>query len=190
MNSKLTHTITFLIGAALGGLAAWKYAREKYEAIADEEIRSVKETFSRREPAVASSSTVETSEHSGESVLSYAEMLRGEGYLPEETGRKEGSAIVNDKPYVISPEEFGELEGYERISLTYYADGILTDENDEEVDDIDEIVGTGSLKHFGEYEEDSVFVRNDRLKCDYEILLDQRPYADALKAKPYLHREG
>lgn len=190
MNSKLTHTITFLIGVALGGLAVWKYAREKYETIADEEIRSVKETFSRREPAAASSTSGETSEHSEESVLSYAAMLRSKGYLPEETGRKKGSATVNDKPYVISPEEFGELAGYGKISLTYYADGILTDENDEEVDDVDEIVGTESLEHFGEYEDDSVFVRNDRLKCDYEILLDQRPYADALKAKPYLHREG
>ena len=46
---------------------------------------------------------------------------------------------------------------------------------------MDEIVGEESLNHFGEYEDDSVFVRSDRLKCDYEILLDQRNYSDVVK---------
>lgn len=63
-----------------------------------------------------------------------------------------------------------------KISLIYYNDGVLTDENNEIVDDINEIVDEDSLKHFGEYEEDSVFVRNDKLKCDYEILYDLRKY--------------
>ena len=41
----------------------------------------------------------------------------------------------------------------------------------------DDVVGMESLTHFGEYEDDSVFVRNDRLKCDYEILMDERTYS-------------
>ena len=89
------------------------------------------------------------------------------------------------KPYVISPEEFGEFEDYERISLSYYADQILADEDDEKVEDVDNVVGLESLAHFGEYEDDSVFVRNDRLKCDYEILLDQRTYSDVIKQRPH-----
>lgn len=55
----------------------------------------------------------------------------------------------------------------------------------EGVDDVEEIVGEESLTHFGEYEDDSVFVRNDRLKCDYEILLDQRNYSDVTKTMPH-----
>ena len=89
------------------------------------------------------------------------------------------------KPYVISPEEFGEFEDYERISLSYYADQVLADEDDEKVDDADNVVGLESLTHFGEFEDDSVFVRNDRLKCDYEILLDQRTYSDVMKQRPH-----
>ena len=89
------------------------------------------------------------------------------------------------KPYVISPEEFGEFEDYERISLSYYADQILADEDDEKVEDVDNVVGLESLIHFGEFEDDSVFVRNDRLKCDYEILLDQRTYSDVIKQRPH-----
>lgn len=89
------------------------------------------------------------------------------------------------KPYVISPDEFGEFEDYERISLSYYADQILADEDDEKVEDVDNVVGLESLTHFGEFEDDSVFVRNDRLKCDYEILLDQRTYSDVIKQRPH-----
>ena len=53
-------------------------------------------------------------------------------------------------------------------------------------DEIEETIGKSSLTRFGEYEPDSVFVRNDRLKCDYEILLDERSYAEILQDKPYL----
>ena len=83
-----------------------------------------------------------------------------------------------DEPYVISPEEFDENEDYNTVSLTYYADGVLTDERDNVIVDVDSIVGEDSLNHFGEYEDDSVFVRNDELQTDYEILLDTRNYGD------------
>lgn len=89
------------------------------------------------------------------------------------------------KPYIISPEEFGEFEDYERISLSYYADQVLADEDDEKVEDVDNVIGLESLTHFGEFEDDSVFIRNDRLRCDYEILLDQRTYSDVIKQRPH-----
>ena len=86
-----------------------------------------------------------------------------------------------EKPYVIDPNEFGECD-YSTVSLTYYADDVLTyDEDDEIVVDRDDIVGNDAVNHFGEYEADSVFVRNDARKCDYEILYDQRNYHDIFK---------
>ena len=88
-----------------------------------------------------------------------------------------------DVPYVISPEEFDELEGYTPISLTYFADGLLADENGVIVDDVEEIIGD-ALDHFGEYEEDAVFARNDAKRCDYEILKDERTYAEFRKTLP------
>ena len=83
-----------------------------------------------------------------------------------------------ERPYIITPEDFGEY-GYSTVSLTYYADDVLTYEDDDElIDNRDEIVGDDAVNHFGEYEDDSVFVRNDAKKCDYEILYDQRNYHD------------
>ena len=92
-----------------------------------------------------------------------------------------------DRPYVISPEEFGEGD-YETISLTFYADKVLTDETGDIVEDVDNLVGLDSLTHFGEYEDDSVFVRNDATNTDYEILLDTRNYMDVFDVPPHLVR--
>lgn len=90
-----------------------------------------------------------------------------------------------DKPFVISPEEFGDFDDYEKISLTYYSDQVLADDNDELVEDIEDVVGFDSLNSFGAYEDDSVFVRNNKLRCDYEILLDHRKFSDVVKSKPH-----
>ena len=109
----------------------------------------------------------------------YKSMLVEQGYVSKDniTEIKGGVERVSGKPYVIRPEEFGE-EDYETVSLTYYEDGVLTDEYDEPVEDIDDTVGADFFTHFGEYEDDSVFVRNDEQEIDYEILKDTRKYSD------------
>ena len=87
---------------------------------------------------------------------------------------------MNEKPYVISPDDFGELDGYETSSLTYYADGVLEDDYYVviEEDAVDDMVGIESLEHFGDYENDTVFVRNEKLKTDFEIQRDLRKYSE------------
>ena len=41
--------IVFAAGAAIGSVITWKVLKDKYEKLAQEEIDSVKEAFSRRE---------------------------------------------------------------------------------------------------------------------------------------------
>ena len=89
-----------------------------------------------------------------------------------------------EKPYVISPYDFGELDGYNQIELTYYADGTLEDDEGNIITDVDELVGQDSLFTFGEYEEDAVFVRNERLETDFQILKDYRTYEEARSIGP------
>ena len=194
--SKTTGFVMFVLGAAVGSVATWQYVKKKYEQIAQEEIDSVKEIFSRRESATdveivtpePQTAKVGKPEEKPD-ITEYAARLEREGYTNYSNvsagEKKEEQEAMEMKPYVISPEEFGEFEDYERISLSYYADQILADEDDEKVEDVDNVVGLESLAHFGEYEDDSVFVRNDRLKCDYEILLDQRTYSDVIKQRPH-----
>ena len=204
MNNKITGFMIFIFGAAIGSVVTWQYTKKKYEQIAQEEIDSVKETFSKlkaknKDNESEENNNVKTIVEKAKdkpSIMEYAAWLRKQGYtnysdtdsLSEDPNASEEEVdknMINDKPYVISPDEFGEYYDYDTISLTYYADQVLVDEDDELVEDIEGTVGFESLNAFGMYEDDSVFVRNDRLKCDYEILLDQRKYSDVIKRKPH-----
>ena len=89
-----------------------------------------------------------------------------------------------NEPKVISPYDFGELDGYHQIELTYYADGFLEDDDYNIVEDAEELLGPDALNSFGEYEEDAVFVRNDFLRTDFQILRDYRTYEEARSAGP------
>jgi hypothetical protein len=192
--NKTKNFMMFVLGVAVGSVVTWRYVEKKYEQIAQDEIDSVKEVFSKREAEFTEDTEVQIKADNARgkpSIIEYAAHLHEQGYTnysdmvdekPEEVKEK---PMIVDKPYVITPEEFGDLDDYETISLTYYADQILADDNDVIVDDIEDVVGFDSLNSFGEYEDDSVFVRNDRLKCDYEILLDQRKYSDVIKRRPH-----
>ncbi len=205
MNSKFASFMMFVLGAAVGSAVTWQYIKKKYEQIAQEEIDSVKEVFSKHKVASQDNEPDENIHIRGRaeqakdkpSIAEYTAKLREQGYtnysniksIPDDSDttkkEEEEEPMTKDKPYVIPPEEFGEFYNYEKISLTYYSDQVLADDNDELVDDIEDVVGFESLSTFGEYEDDSVFVRNDRLKCDYEILLDQRKYSDVINRKPH-----
>lgn len=171
--------LVFAAGAVLGSLVTWKLTKEKYARIAQEEIDSVKEVFARREreeiAANEQSDDEDYIEPCQEEVSNYKKIITEQGY----TTMKEDEA-VGTKPYVISPDVFGDDPDYKTESLTYYADKVLTDEDNHVINPgrIDDLIGEDSLNHFGEYEEDSVFVRNEKRKTDYEILLDMSNYLD------------
>lgn len=190
----------FILGAVLGSAATWYYAKKRYELIAQEEIDSVKEAFVSK---VSSSETNKNEEEpktaveiarETDSLSKYARVLEKNRYTHYSKNEYVESASetmdISDrekcKPYLIHPDKFGELEDYECIGFTYYSDGVLTNDGDEKVKDIEGTVGSESLSHFGEYSDDSVYVRNDRLKIDYEILKDERTYEEVLESKPYL----
>lgn len=182
VNGKVLSVITFVAGAAIGSLVTWKVTKTKYEQIAQEEINSVKEVFTVKKGEDASEEKDAEPEPKSKA-QEYTDRLKELQYGEVEDIGEEGEDIVM-RPYVISPDEFAERDSYETVSLTYYADGILTDETDEIIKDIDDVVGIDSLSHFGEYEDDSVFVRNEDLKLDFEILRDVRKFKDIRESGP------
>lgn len=191
--NKLLYFAMFTAGATIGSFATWQYVKTKYEKIAQDEIDSVKETLlGIKNETENDSSNMETEnkfydskiDNSGNfidySSYSTSDALKKNEYLNKELMEK---AVEQDKPYIIMPEEFGEEDDYENCTLFYYSDGLLVTADDEVITDIEETVGYDSLNHFGEYEDDSVCVRNDTLKKDYEILLDQRSYKEAMESR-------
>lgn len=202
---KAGYIFSFVAGAAIGLIAGFKLSETKYQTKIQEEIASVKEAFRNRKIDISKFAPKESKKVDEVSKKVFKKPEQEVRKVPYATMYKDPSkqseeerVIVETKigeakkgPYVISPDEFGEDQEYEQISLIYYADNTLADDEDMVMDEeeIERTVGMDSLTRFGEYEPDSVFVRNDELKTEYEILLDQRPYFEVLKEKPYLRRD-
>ena len=168
--NKITVIMIFVMGVVTGSLVAYAYAKKKYEQIANEEIQSVKEAFKQRTRKDPPKKEKKEAPKESETLKQkYGKQMENLGYvdyyIPPEK---------DEKPYVISPEEFGDMDSYDTISLIYYDDDILTDDHNEVIENRDELVGKDFMKHFGEYEDDCVFIRNDEMKADYEIFMEHR----------------
>ena len=199
MNSKqmIKYTVILATGIGIGVGAVWYYFDKKYKDEMSKKIeeimaesRKVKPVKSTASELPAKVNTVDEVQPTVTSVkttkVNYSKLIKNEKYVGTESTDNAEEETDYEKPYVISPLEFGdkEDEGYTTVSLMFYSDGLLADDMGEVIENIDETVGVDSLNHFGEYEDDSVFVRNDRLKIDYEILLNNKKLVDVRKQSP------
>lgn len=191
MKSSIKVVLGFVIGAAIGAYVTNKMLKEAYAQLAQDEIDSVKEVFSARRTMEDLAAQYKTEEReasvpeNGEKPVkaerprvdytSCANSNPRNGDI-EETMTPSRLVGVNCDPYVIPPDEFGDDDEQEKITLYYWADQVLTDENYEPVEDVEATVGFESLTSFGQYEEDATYVRNLGFRCDYEILIEERRY--------------
>ncbi len=174
----------FLAGGAIGSVVTWKLVKTKYEQIANEEIESMREYYNKKKGIKEVGEKIEEGiEKSDEvTVRQIRDKVQELGYINEQVMKEKEDKKEDDddveKPCIIAPEESWEQD-YPIITLTYYeGDGVLADENNKEISNIEELVPEDFADHFGEYEDDSVFVRNDAFKIYYEILRDLGSFSE------------
>ena len=90
--NTLISLAAFAIGAAAGSVATWAVVKTKYERIAQEEIDSVKEVFSKEAEKEIEEVTEEDPEVKKAELKSYKDVLGGTSY----TGYSDGIADVNE----------------------------------------------------------------------------------------------
>ena len=127
--SKVSTGFAFVAGLTIGAAGAWYYLKDKYAKLAEEEIASVKAAYAKREKPTTEEKTVSVvnaAKHMDKgSITEYTQRLQEAGYKDySRTIDEKPSGTPGEVPYVISPDEFGELEDYTKVSLTYFADGI------------------------------------------------------------------
>ena len=176
----MKQVLYFSIGAAIGSLVTWLCVKGHYEKKADEEIRSMREEY---EDDMHKMTEQLVDLYSGEEDESEDEdepcengPEEDEDYIIHDDFPREERA---DKPYVIGPDVYSEdYHGFDKCVLVYWRgnDTLLTDE--QEMMDIETTITREALEHFGEYESGTVFVRNERLGCDFEVLLEEGSWAD------------
>ena len=191
----MKNLLCFVAGAAIGSVVTWKLIEKKYKDLADEEIESVIETFKNRKPRITKDEVKETVEKVinkwKEPKETVEDIVTAEGYSIENEEEidedDESNYTINVDngidvvtPYVITPEQFGEYNEYGTKTLTYYADNVLTDEIDNPItsDEMVIMIGPDALDHFGEYEDDSVYIRDEMNEMDYEILKSEKKFSE------------
>lgn len=193
-----------LAGAALGGGVGYfigvKRMKMKFEELVTEEVESVKQYYADKDKFVGEAAPKPySSPAEAVSVLipdeEYVELT--EAYAPPE---KMVEIMHNDdapdiefdfdaevanresgNPYVITRDEFYNAEsGFDQSTLTFYSgDSILSDDDDEHIPMIDELLGEDNIVQFGygSGDPDTVFIRNPKLEMEFEVLLNQGKYA-------------
>lgn len=187
MNYTLNNIIVFAAGAAVGAFVTWRILEARCEQKIRDEVAEVKERF-----CIEKAPKEEVEEFIEEDVPwvddepetdvnldmnKYKEQIADLKYV-NYSDLDSMSNPNNEPPVIITPEEFGEIDEYDTATYTYYADGVLTDDMDEPVEDIEDVIGLEALDHFGEYENNAIHVRNHDRQCDYEVLRDLRRYSE------------
>lgn len=203
MNKSIFAVVGFVLGAAAGSLVTWKLIEQKYMDMADDEIRSVKEMYLHRDTvkSVVDALTPEKDREITDEGKQLVEKLNdltasytSDDEKPDYTVYSQAKEKHNvfddampsepeekhDEPYIIDPTEFGEFSEYEQRELTYYKDGVICENDTDMIDPYDILGDIDVEEHFGEYENDRVFVRDDRRQVDYEILRDERTFMEVL----------
>jgi hypothetical protein len=185
--------VGLVVGAAGGYFFAKKQLNDKYVEFADQEIAATKaylnerhkSTLDRRIPQAPAD--VDDRVHEGPPTDTLERVLDGLRYGPKTVPvgppKKMNVFATNDdeedkrdktKPYLISVVEWSDTdEHYEQVCYTYYAeDDTLCDDADNIVDGIDNLIGEDHLQRFGDKSGDphTVFVRNEKLRMDFEIV--------------------
>lgn len=199
MNKSVVFFLGIGAGGIIGGVVGFFLAKKKYEHLADEEVKSVKDTFSKyfehdkvkedkpnHIPAPETSSVVQE-EHKDTPIVDYSaryqsSINRYSSSVPNERDKLPETSVVSGDPaniFIITPKEFNESE-YNAVTLFYYKDGVLSNDNYEPLNavEITSMIGDQALDSFGTYGTDSVYVQNDNNKTVYEIILEDDNYTD------------
>lgn len=177
--------LSFILGCVAGVTGTYIYMEKKVTSRINEKLKEIEaDIFT--EPIKEGPTYYNTNDDKDdidvENRTKYEKIISDNKYALELSVAERAKA----KPFIVPPEKFGEDLDYDIVSYTYFSDGVIADENDMIVSDIEGSIGNNAHLHFGEYEPDIVYIQNDRLKTYYELCMDRRNYADLLEDKPYL----
>lgn len=186
IGKNIKNVLLFTAGLVAGSVVTWKMTKDKYEQWANDEIRMMREYYNQKEEEYYEEedldeepieAEVRTERSAKPDLTEYTSRLNESGYtdyseISKKDEEEDNESDMEEKPYVISPEEFGDFDDYETIELTYYKNGYVTDDQNILMsnDEVEEAIGWNNITRMGEYEEDALHVRNEKRKTDYEIL--------------------
>lgn len=189
MNAKII--IAFILGAAAGVASSMFYFKTKYEQKADAEIQEIRDLYAKKtepeekkEDAPVTSHQLTKADDLHVTARHVSEYTK---YIPKtETDQSDQTEEPKDgiyvekvdfapmknpnppRPYLIDSSDYGQDDNFDPLCWDWYTDGVLANENDEIVDNIQEWIGDG-LKVFAESGDNLFWVRNEKYGVDIEV---------------------
>lgn len=203
----LIYVAVFAAGAAIGSAITWKYVKDKYERIMQEDFEQRRydgnkndseesndisedeptEEVERKEEVDLSNYNSLASNYKGDdpqktNYTAYTRKEKQYPYLAErDRQRLEADNVDIESIESIIPDEFGEYMSYEQITLIQYADGVMADEDDNIITNPEELLGDDYEDHFGENDDpDTCYFRNHKIKAEYEVIRDDRRFEEVV----------
>ena len=188
MNNYILAAISFGVGAAVSGITSWLIVKKKYEKRHQAEMDAVWEDLmnGKRDEDSASEEPATKLSHSESAVetvlekpnlFDYASKVKDLGY---DTASDELSK-TNDRIYEISENDLDE-DLYDQIPITLYADGIFADDQDYPMKRIEDYFPEDIYRLMEG--KDSIWIRNEIKKTDYEICRSQLTFGEMLDRHP------
>lgn len=179
-------------GFAAGYFVMEKRLKTKYEKLTEAEVDKMRKHYQKKVVASAPKPSVEeiieAQAREQQAIDEVNELFPEEpvqvNVFDEETWDYAVETKDRDPevPYIIHVDEFTQNEPeHEQATYTYYeVDDILADSRDITIDDMDEVIGLGNLGHWGHgsNNDDIVYVRNEVLKIDVEIIRDRGSFRE------------
>lgn len=192
MNTKniLIFSAGVVVGAVIGTLVTKNRYERMYEEIVEEEVAPVRERTPRpRNHHNGYSKIIKTYGGDVEAAEAMADPAELEHPLDEGEEYDRCEQLSNNgnmfnPPYIVSADQhYDENPHFDKITVCYYeGDSTLADESEEIIQDVDGTIGENALVSFGHMSGDPnvVYVRNERLSIDYEVIRLSKKYSDTL----------
>lgn len=189
MGIVITIASTIICGG-VGGFVGFIIAKKKYEKLITKEVEAVEAYYKKQEtekkPSCKKNDSIKSTKSipTDKSSINLSDMKKDTiknygAYFKDYSGEQVPAKFDPTKPYVIDVDDYANSE-YDTRSLYLFEDGILTDDDNNVIEDIAGITGYDAVNNLiNNTAIDSVYVRNDRYKVDYEILRENRRFKEA-----------
>lgn len=171
MNKLFIFTSGVIVGAGL----TYACIKGKYEKRLREEVDSFREGRDKPEIKIkltAEAETYNVLNDKKEDTEKYEELTKeysgdAEKVIEESVSEEN----ISKAAYIISMEDYKEVNSYEKKSLNYYTeDEVLTDDEDNVIEDIDGTIGNYAISCLETYDDEVIYIRNEKISVDYEVV--------------------
>lgn len=206
--NKLLPIVTFVGGAVIGAIVGWGAHKKKYEDQLEAETESIRKTYEKKYVKISKADLPKVEDTACMSEEEFKDYVNKRVEARKEYNKitaqyqPEGEVVTPDmtleeraaaQPELIYAQDYGTEqdtgETYDCVELMWFKDERLATEAEMELLDVATTIGWDAIAQFDKTGLNTIYVRNHRLKIDYEVFKYDDTYEELLAERPHLDKE-